>query len=227
MDEKQNYKNLEYYFYLGSLIQLGCVLIAMMLTSRMIEVTIPFLDYHLNTTGGMLLIPVAFIIQDIITEIYGYTLARNALMTTLIIYVSFVFLMYLIALIPCEIGDSACNATQKITESMPRHAMSFVFSLFVGATANNLILSKMKLFFNGRFLAFRFISATAIGELCFQIIAVAISWSGTYSVRDMLPMAFISYGYKIILGIFATPMNVYVCRYLKYIQQNETISVTS
>lgn len=212
---------LKFYFYLCATIHLCSVLTAMTLTSRMIEVNIDFIGYRFNTTGGVFLIPLAFFIQDIITEIYGFNNAKKVLIASLTIFILYVLSLYVLTLIPCNSTNKSCSMLSTIASTLPRHALSFVISLGIGGTLNNYILSKLKLTFNGRFLAMRFISSTAIGELCFQLIAVAISWAGIYSVWEIIPLAVISYMYKLVFEIISTPINIYACRYLKIIQQRE------
>jgi uncharacterized PurR-regulated membrane protein YhhQ (DUF165 family) len=100
-----------------------------------------------------------------------------------------------------------------------------VISLAIGGTINNYVLDSLKLVFDSKFLAFRFVSATAIGEAFFQFIAVIISWYGIYSFSEILPLALSSYIYKIVFEIVVTPINLYVCYYLKGLQQKEFTSV--
>lgn len=214
-------EQLKLYFYILSIIHLCSVIVGMTLTSRMVEIDLSLFNYKLNTTGGVFLIPAAFLIQDIITEIYGYSNAKKVLISSLFIFTLYIFSWYVMTWIPCEREDKYCAMLNIIGLSLPRHAFSFVVSLAVGGTLNNYILNKLKLMFNGRFLAIRFISATAIGELIFQLIAVAISWAGMYSIWEIMPLAIISYLYKILFEILSTPLNVLICKYLKSLQIND------
>ena len=208
------------YFYLLSIFHVGSVLIGMTLTARMILISTKHPFY---ITGGIFFIPVVFFIQDIVTEVYGYYNARKMLHATLIVFVLYVFSLYFIDLISFPQNISAFQGLPLIIETLPKHAFSFVLSLAVGGTLNNYILTKLKLAFNSRFLAMRFISSTAIGEAIFQFIAVALSWYGTYSIKEILPLAVASYVYKLLFEILATPLNIKICHYLKFSKNQESI----
>lgn len=214
--------SLKLYFYFASLLHICFVITPMIMTSRMIEINSLIHGYKFNITGGMFLIPISFFIQDIITEIYGYYNARKLLYSTLLVYVFFIIILCLFFfLFPCESKEKICNDLYSIIKTLPRHAASFIFSLAMGGMANIYILNKSKLLFNGNFLALRFISSTAIGELIFQIIAVSISWLGNYAIIDILPLALISYAYKILFEIISMPINIYICRYLNFVKLKE------
>lgn len=202
------------YFYLLCIAHIGSVLTGLTVTSRIISVNI-FHSFYI--TGGIFFIPICFFIQDIVTEIYGYYNARKMLCTTLIAFSLFVLAYYLVSLIPCNHSDSGCVSFSIAAKTLPRQALSFIISLAVGGTINNYILTKLKLAFDSKFLAARFISSTAIGEAFFQCVAVLIAWSGSYPVEKIILIAVAAYIYKILFEILSTPFNVYFCRYLKSI----------
>lgn len=220
MPPKKNYR-LKIFYYFSSILHICAVISAMTLTSRIIEVNITYADYKFNTTGGVFLIPFVFFIQDIVTEVYGYYNAKKILITTIIVFLIYVAMWYLVSRLPCISQNSACEKFSIIANTFPRHSLSFILSIAIGGTINNIVLSKLKLFFNGKFLAIRFVSATAIGELVFQFIAVSVSWFGTYSFSEIFPLALISYLYKLFFEIVSTPVNIYICRYLKNTQKRE------
>lgn len=210
----------DFYFYLFSIFHIGSVLIGMTITSRMVLIKLNAYT-QINITGGMLVIPVAFFIQDIVTEIYGYSNAKKMLHATILTFSAYVLGFCLIAQLPCGSSDQSCQDFSLISATFPRHALSFILSLAIGGTINNYILSKLKIAFHEKFLSLRFISSTAIGEAFFQFIACLISWYGTYSLGDILPIAFFSYAYKILFEIVSTPINLYVCHNLKLMKNEE------
>ncbi|WP_131783620.1 VUT family protein [Legionella gresilensis] len=106
-----------------------------------------------------------FFIQDISTEIYGYVNTRRMLNVSLFIFLLFVFQLWVLS------KFISSDATfQVVASTLPRHAFSFVISLIIGGTINNYILDKLKLAFDRKFLAIRFISSTAIGEDFFKLL---------------------------------------------------------
>ena len=208
-------KKEDLYFKLLSLFHMGSILIGMTLTSRIVSVTLLNVTPTLYMTGGVFFIPIAFFLQDIVTEIYGYDNARMMLNLNILVFVIYVLILKIILVLPIDNTNISYESFFLVINTLPRHALSFVLSLYVGGRINNYVLSKMKLYFNQRFLAFRFISSTAIGEAFFQFIAVLISWYGSFNTQDILFIVFFSYTYKIIFEILATPFNIWICNYLK------------
>lgn len=214
---------IDVYFYFLNIFHLAGVITAMTFTSRMVLIDLSAFMSPFYVTGGVFIIPVTFFIQDIVTEIYGYYNARKMLYINLGIFVVYVVGLYLISLLPCSSADYGCISLAKISSTLPRHALSFVISMAVGGSINNYILSRLSFAFNERFLALRFISSTAIGEAFFQVIAVVISWYGTHTLGDILPLALMAYIYKILFEIVMTPINLFFCNYLKSIQTEDQI----
>ncbi len=205
------------YFHYLCLFHISSVIIGMTITSRIIDIKYSAYD-HFYITGGVFFIPFVFFIQDIATEVYGYTQAKKMLLSTIISFIFYIVSMQTISTYFCANSDSFSI----VAEALPRHTVSFVFSLLLGGTANNYILYKLKMAFNSRFLSIRFISSTFLGEAIFQVTAVLISWYGTYSIKTIIPLALASYIYKILFEVAATPVNIYACRYLKSIEQLKT-----
>ena len=185
--QKNFHNNIIYFFFVSHFIIL---LVSMLCTSRMVHV------FGMDFTGGLFLIPFTFFIQDIVTESYGYKIAKNLLNNTIGMYVLFVAIIFILSLLQKQfkiiIGD------------IFRHSISVIFAIYLGGLINNIILYNLKLFFNKRFLAMRFIVSTAIGEAVFQIIATFISWYGIMNNNKIIILAIIAYLYKILFEIFMT-----------------------
>ena len=90
-----------FFYYLFCIFHLFSVITAMTLTSRIITLN-NFLNSQIYFTGGLIVIPVVFFIQDIVTESYGYIYSQNMLKTSLILFILYVIFNLLIS---CFIGD--------------------------------------------------------------------------------------------------------------------------
>lgn len=207
------------YFYLLCLFHLGTIITGMTFTSRMIHVL--YSEHTIIITGGVFFIPIVFFIQDIVTEIYGYDNARKMLNLNLILFVMYTMLFWLFSIIPSHHQSASFQNFQQIAITLPRHACSFVISLAIGGKINNYILWKLKLISNQRFLALRFISSTAIGEAFFQLVAIFISWYGVFPSKEIWFIALAAYIYKVFFEVLITPVNIFICRYLKSLKMKE------
>ena len=181
----------------------------MTFTARIISFNLQVFGFAFHFTDGALLIPVVFFIQNIVTESYGYINSQKMLRTSLIIFLIFVLINMFISYILTQ------NAYTTVINTLPRHTISFIIALYIGGTINNLILYKLKRFFNQNFLAMRFIASTIVGEFIFQTIAITLSWYGVYNFHNLIPLFIIPYTYKILFEILMTPFNILICRNVK------------
>jgi uncharacterized integral membrane protein (TIGR00697 family) len=208
-------KEIEYNYYRLVIFHTTSIIIGMTLTTRMIFLG-DFYDVNIYITGGLLIIPVSFFLQDLVTEIYGFKKARTMIFISLSAFVLYVLILYVIA----DMSENIDSNFQKIVFSMPRHLLSFIIALIIGGLINSYILQKLNFLLNERYLAIRFISSTVIGEFFFQIVAVMIAWYGTLSIWEIIPVATLAYIYKIFFEVLMTPFNVVICRKLKKLSNN-------
>ena len=66
-------------------------------------------------------------------------------------------------------------------------------------------------------------TSTALGEAALQLIGTTTAWIGNLNfISEILPFVIFSYLYKIAFESIMTPVNIYVCKWLK---NNEGIDV--
>lgn len=202
-------------YYILCLMHITSIITGMVCTERLIYLNIyVFTDLHVYLTGGILFIPVIFFIQDIVTEIYGYEKAKNMIFINIIIFIMFAIFMKISSIIDIHFSQNVPDFSI-VSNSLPRQTIAFTISFLIGSLLNNYILSNLKRLLSGRFMALRFITSTAIGDLFFQIIAVSIAWYGVVHDFNIIQIAILSYFYKVIFEILVTPANIYICNKLR------------
>lgn len=205
-------------FYLFGLFHVGSVIVGMTFTARFIDFYIPQTNYPIHITGGFFFIPIVFFLQDIITEIYGFRNGRLILYTTIVLFILYVLMLQVLSFLLSAQNANGSREFIITAETLPRQTVSFICSLGVGGIINSLILTKLKFIFRRRFLAIRFVVSTAIGEAFFQFIAILIAWYGQYSISSLIPLAVSSYIYKVVFEGLTSPVNIYICKYLRSLE---------
>lgn len=189
-------------------------LIMLYMTIKLITVT---LIYKIITIGpfsasvSTLIIPLWFLIGDIIAEVYGYKIARHVIWIAIIC--QFIFSFICIALISFhsspDWGDQ--EAYNYVFGKLPRVAFASFLAIISGAFVNAYALSKWKILLCGKYFWLRSLGASAIGEFIFTAVAYFSEFFGVTSLLDLLKLMTISYVIKLILNpILVIPSTIAV-----------------
>ncbi len=167
--------------------------------------------------AGTITFPFAYMLGDVLTEIWGYRTARKVIWIT--------FLCNILMVVCTQIGvwlpspdylDSAAEAYNHIFTYVPRIVIGSLVGFLLGELSNAWFMERIKSFTNGKHLWVRTIGSSVIGYLLDTIPFVLIAFLGTLTTRDLLLM--IAFQYFMKLGIevlFGTPMAYAAILFLK------------
>jgi uncharacterized integral membrane protein (TIGR00697 family) len=215
INENQNLK----YFFILSTFYLSSILMSITVSARLFPFHIPFTNHSILLTGGTWTIPLTFFVQDIATEVYGYSKSRQIIFLAIPIVILYIGYLKLTTFFPIPDVPNISSSYNEVLNALPRHLLAFLAAITAGNLINNILLSKLKKICKGKYLPLRFISSTAIGEAFLQIIGTTIAWFGSlHFTSEIIPFVIFSYFYKISFEIIATPINIYMCNWLKRIE---------
>ena len=203
-------------------IYIACLLLSNLIAGKMMLigcVTLP---------AAVILFPVTYILGDVFTEVYGYKNMRVVIWTGFACS-AFAVIVYMITiLLPHPEFWEGQDAFKTVLSTTPRvFAASLVGYLF-GEFSNSMILSKLKVKTQGRFLWVRTILSTVVGEAFDTIIFISISFWGTMDTQVLLQMMLYQYLFKVCYEIVFTPLTYLVVNKLKRIEGVDTFdNVTS
>lgn len=167
--------------------------------------------------GGTILFPLSYIFGDILTEVYGYAQSRKVIWTGffMILLASVVFIV--VGKLPPSPDWGGQEAYNTILGLTPRIVVASIAAYFVGEFSNSFILAKMKVWTGGRFLWFRTIGSTVVGEGVDTILFVMIAFLGVEGFgSDLLLTIIISnYVFKVLVEVLLTPITYSVTKFLK------------
>jgi hypothetical protein len=163
--------------------------------------------------AAIIIFPISYIFGDILTEVYGYRLARR------VIWLG--FLCNLIFVIFARIGQVLPPASfwggQQAYESILGYTWRLLIASFcgylVGEFANSFVLAKMKILTRGRWLWTRTIGSTVAGQGLDTSIFITLAYIGTPSFVPIMILYhwLVKTGYEAV----ATPFTYAVVNYLK------------
>jgi len=97
----------------------------------------------------------------------------------------------------------------------PRLVIASLMAYFVGEFLNSVVLSKMKLLTNGRWLPLRTIGSTVVGEGVDTLIFVSIAFLGVVPISVLIQMILLQYVWKVAYEVLLTPATYMVVNWIK------------
>jgi len=194
----------------------GCLLLSNLITGKLIQV------FGMVFTAGLIIFPITYILGDVFTEVYGFSNSRR------IIWIGFVcnffaVLIYLATLsLPYpEYWDNQ-NAYVTVLGITPRIFIASLVAYLFGSFLNAIVLSKMKVTMNGKWLWCRTISSSLIGHAFDTVIFITVTFYGIYDTSIIWQMILFEFIYKISYEVLLTPAT---CFFINRIKKIENVDV--
>ncbi len=163
--------------------------------------------------AAIIVFPLSYIFGDILTEVYGYRLARRVIWLGFICNLIFVLFAWLGQLLPPAPFWEGQEAYKSILGYTPRLLLASFFGYLVGEFANSFVLARMKILTRGRWLWSRTIGSTVVGEGLDTSVFITLAYIGTASFMPV--MILYHWLIKTVYEAVATPFTYAVVNYLK------------
>jgi uncharacterized integral membrane protein (TIGR00697 family) len=203
------------------LIYIAGIFVAILLISNTVSTKILSLG-PFSFDGGTILFPLAYIIGDLLTEVYGFRQARKVIWLGFASLAIMVASYTLVGILPAAQGWENQEAYQSILGSVPRIALASLIAYLAGSFSNSYILSKMKVWTKGKMLWARTIGSTVIGEGLDTLLFVLIAFAGTMSMGLLWAVIISNYIFKVLVEAVFTPITYYIVAWLKKEEGTDT-----
>jgi hypothetical protein len=194
------------------LLVLAAISITCLITANIIGVKIISFG-QVVLPAAIIVFPLSYIFGDILTEVYGYRWARRIIWLGFACNLIFVLFAWLGELLPAAPFWEGQAAYKTILGYTPRLLLASFSGYLLGSFSNSIIMSRMKLATNGRWLWMRTISSTIVGEGLDTVAFIIIAFIGTPSFSLMLILY--HWGAKVLIEVLATPLTYRAVSYLK------------
>lgn len=191
------------------------LLISNIVSVKAIQLTIPFIHWHISFDGGTLLFPFSYIFADVLTEVYGYERSRRVIWSGFFGLVLMAFVVWLVGIIPPDPLWTEQPAYQSLLMTAPRIALASIVAYFVGEFSNSYILSRLKILTQGKHLWIRTIGSTVVGQFVDTMLFVFIAFWGVWEPALIYTVLISNYIFKTSYEIIATPLTYLVVNWLK------------
>src|SRR3982751_4487136 len=167
--------------------------------------------------AGILFFPISYVIDDVLTEVYGFARARRAL------WAGFAALLFMAAMeqtvvhLPVAEGWTGQAAYERVFGSGWRIIFASMAAFFVGDFLNSVVLAKMKVWTEGKYLWTRTIGSTVVGQgvdsLIFYPLAFwgATGWTNNLVIKALITQWILKVSWEALL----TPVTYAAVGFLK------------
>ncbi len=196
-------------FMLFSILFCVCLIAANVLETKQISV------FGISLTGGLIVFPVSYIINDCVCEVWGYGKARLLIWTGFAMNFFFVALGAICDAIPAAPywgNDAGFHAVFGLA---PRIAAASFVAFLVGSFANAYVMSVMKLRDGNRRFSARAILSTVAGESCDSIIFFPLALGGVVPTGELPWLMLWQVVLKTVYEIVVLPVTIRIVRFLK------------
>lgn len=189
-----------------SMIYIAIMLCNAVLTNRYIGTDNFFL------LGGTLTSPFIFILDDIIAEVYGFTIAKNIIFSGFAAQCLFVLICYLATIAPSPtFFNKGAYYYEIFGPSLIRITLSGFAAYIIANLINSYVLTKWKILLKGKYFWLRSIGSSSFSEALYTFMAIMLMEINQIPLSDILKVATTSFIIKLTYSVvFAFPANYLV-----------------
>ena len=185
----------------------GCLIISNILAAKTFSV------YDIILPCGVVIFPLVYIVGDVLTEIYGFTLAKRTIYLGFVINVIAV-IAYQIAIFLPGTDLTISSAFSIVLSSTPRILMASLISYLVGSYVNAYFMKILKEKYTDYLFA-RCSISTLFGEGLDAILFITIAFAGQMPNEVLITMILCQGTFKILYEIVVYPITRLVINWMK------------
>ena len=199
-----------------ALVAVAGLLITLYLTANIMAVKLLSFGGVTFFDAGTLTFPLAFMLGDVLTEVWGYTTARRVIVLAFCCNCILTAFTALGLVLPTpDYAQETAAAYGVIFGYVPRIVAASLTAFLVGEVANAWAMVRLRESTGGRHLWFRAIGSSALGYLLDTSLFVLLAFTGTAPWQDLCSMIGIQYVGKLLLeSVFALPFTYLMVHWL-------------
>ena len=193
-------------------VTVACLFVTCLIMSNILAVKLTEVDGRVLDAGNVVF-PISYIIGDVLTEVWGFKAARR------VIWIGFACNLLAALAIQAAIALPAAGfwgqqqAYDDILGFSARLLVASFCAFLIGEFTNSVIMAKMKVWTEGRWLWTRTISSTVVAEALDSTVFVTIAFAGTGV--PLMNTITTNWVFKTGYEVLATPLTYLVVGYLK------------
>ncbi len=158
--------------------------------------------------AGTITFPFAYMLGDVLTEIWGYRTTKRIIYLTVLCNIVLVVCTRIGVAMPSPdyLAETA-SAYDHIFSYVPRIVVASLVGFLLGELSNAWLMERIKIKTRGRWLWLRTIGSSAVAYVFDSLPFVLIAFAGVVSAHDLMMMILFQYISKLLIeSVFGTPM---------------------
>ena len=192
-----------------------------LLISNIVSVKIVSVGW-LTFDAGTVLFPLAYIVGDIITEVYGYRRTRRLIYNGVAALALMTLTFWVVQLLPADGSWTGQAAFESTLGVVWRLAIGSVTALFVGEIMNAYVMGRMKVASRGRGLWRRMVSSSLAGNALDTVIFSTIAFAGTIPTTSFWQLIVTVFLIKMAVEIMVSPLTMHLIARVKKHEKLDT-----
>lgn len=189
-----------------------CLIVSNIIAVKLIEAPV----FGVFVPAALIVFPLSYIFGDILTEVYGFARARTVIWLA--------FGCNLLAVLFFTLGQSlppaapfaeVQGAYERILGYTPRLLAASFVAFLIGEFANSMVLSRMKVATQGRFLWARTIGSTIVGQGLDTAVFNVVAFAGVLPAEALVQTVTAAWALKVAYEVVATPLTYPIVAFLK------------
>jgi uncharacterized integral membrane protein (TIGR00697 family) len=167
--------------------------------------------------AGILFFPLAYVIGDVLTEVYGYARARRCIWVGTAALLFMAFMSWVVVALPPAADWGGQGAYEQVFGQVPRIVMASIVAFWAGEFVNSLVLARMKVWTEGKHLWTRTIGSTFAGQGVDSLIFYPLAFWGApgWSNELVIQVLLTQWALKVAWEALLTPVTYAVIGFVK------------
>lgn len=182
----------------------------------------------LQLSGAVIIFPVSYIVNDVLTEVYGFKKTQFVIWLAFALSAFVAIMSQFVTMLPAPMyqeNQSVADSFNMLFRLVPRSTIASLMAFLIGSTVNSLIMSRMKVATKGKGFGIRAILSSLGGEFIDSIVFFPIVFLGTMPLQGVISIIFTQVIVKTLYEIIILPVTAIFVRKVKKIEGLDTYDV--
>lgn len=185
------------------------------------EIALGGLSLPLVFDGGVFLFPLAYVLGDVLAEVYGLKASRRAIFAAFALAFVASLTIFAVQVSPPAAGWEHQEAFAAVLGFVPRIVLASLVAFLSGQLVNAWVLDRLRRRTSGRFLRTRLIGSTIAGQLIDTLLFCTIAFAGIITGLDFVMYVVLGYVVKVLAEVVLLPVTTRVIKYVRAAEERE------
>lgn len=179
----------------------------------------------LQLSGAVVIFPISYIINDLLTEVYGYRRAMQVIWMGFALSAFVAIAAQLVSWLPAPIypeNQAVAANFNSLFGLIPRTTVASLLAFILGSQMNAWVMSRMKVLQQGKGFGWRAILSTLGGELCDSLVFYPLAFLGVMPLGAIFSIILTQVTVKTLYEVLILPITGVIARRLKQAEGLDT-----